>query len=207
MPLVNTLNINSSNLLLWRISESEKELNKELNLSDFSKSKISKLKSTIKRKQSLSIYNLLKNFKIDKEFYYDSFGKPKLLNNKFISISHSFDYSGIVVSKSKVGLDIEKFRPKILDIFKKFVSQNEMEIIKELNIENITKVWTIKEAVFKAFGFQGIDFKKDIFIEKINNKFNNASVKIKKNQIIENYNIEIINFSQYICSIAINVKK
>jgi len=82
-----------------------------------------------------------------------------------------------------------------------------MEIIKELNIENMTKVWTIKEAVFKAFGFQGIDFKKDIFIEKINNKFNNASVKIKKNQIIENYNIEIINFSQYICSIAINVKK
>ena len=127
--------------------------------------------------------------------------------NKFISISHSFDYSGIVVSKSKVGLDIEKFRPKILDIFKKFVSQKEMEIIKELNIENMTKVWTIKEAVFKAFGFQGIDFKKDIFIEKINNKFNNASVKIKKNQIIENYNIEIINFSQYICSIAINVKK
>mgnify|MGYP003311909175 CR=1 FL=1 len=40
--------------------------------------------------------------------------------NKFISISHSFDYSGIVVSKSKVGLDIEKFRPKILDIFKIF---------------------------------------------------------------------------------------
>ena len=31
MPLVNSLNVNSSNLLLWRINESEEELNKDLN--------------------------------------------------------------------------------------------------------------------------------------------------------------------------------
>ncbi|SUZ77630.1 uncharacterized protein METZ01_LOCUS30484 [marine metagenome] len=206
MPLVNSLNVNSSNLLIWRINESEKELNKDLNLSDFSKSRLSKLKSTNQRKEFLSVHQLFKISKINQELFYDSNGKPKLSNNKFISISHSFDYSGVAVSNSKVGLDIEKFRPKILDVFKKFVSQTEQSLIKELNIENLTKVWTIKESVYKAFGYLGIDFKENILIEDINNKFNKAQVKINKNEIIENYNVDIINFSQYICSLANHIK-
>ena len=206
MPLVNTLNINSSNLLLWRISESEEELNKEINLSNFSKSRLRKIKSTSRRKQSLSIHHLLKSSKINKELFYDSNGKPKLSNNKFISISHSFDYSGLAISYNKVGVDIEKFRSKILDISKKFISRNEKDLIKELDIENLTKVWTIKESVYKAFGYQGIDFKENILIKNINNEFNKAQVKINKNEIIENYNVDIINFSQYICSVANHIK-
>ncbi len=206
MPLVNTLNVNSSNLLLWRINESEEDLNKELNLSDFSKSRLSKIKSKSRRKQSLSIHHLLKSSKINQELFYDSNGKPKLLNNKFISISHSFDYSGLAISNNKVGLDIEKFRPKIIDISKKFISQTEQDLIKELDIENLTKVWTIKESVYKAFGYQGINFKENIVIKNINNEFNNAQVKINKNEIIENYNVDIINFSQYICSVANYIK-
>ena len=206
MPLVNSLNVNSSNLLIWRINESEKELNKDLNLSDFSKSRLSKLKSTNQRKEFLSVHQLFKISKINQELFYDSNGKPKLSNNKFISISHSFDYSGVAVSNSKVGLDIEKFRPKILDVFKKFVSQTEQSLIKELNIENLTKVWTIKESVYKAFGYHGIDFKENILIKNINNEFSKAQVIINKNEIIENYNVDIINFSQYICSVANHIK-
>ncbi len=206
MPLVNSLNVNSSNLLLWRINESEEELNKDLNLSDFFKSRLGKIKAISRRKQSLSIHHLLKSSKINQEFFYDYNGKPKLSNNKFISISHSFDYSGVAISNNKVGVDIEKFRPKILDISKKFISQTERDLIKELDIENLTKVWTIKEAVYKAFGYQGIDFKENILIENINNEFNKAQVKINKNEIIENYNVVIINFSQYICSVANHIK-
>ena len=37
-------------------------------------------------------------------------------------------------------------------------------LIKENSIQNITKIWTIKEAVYKAFGQPGIDFKKNIII-------------------------------------------
>jgi len=206
MPLVNSLNVNSSNLLLWRINESEEELNKDLNLSDFFKSRLGNIKATSRRKQSLSIHHLLKSSKINQEFFYDYNGKPKLSNNKFISISHSFDYSGVAISNNKVGVDIEKFRPKILDISKKFISQTEQDLIKELDIENLTKVWTIKEAVYKAFGYQGIDFKENILIENINNEFNKVQVKINKNEIIENYNVDIINFSQYICSVANHIK-
>jgi len=43
-------------------------------------------------------------------------------------------------------------------------------------------------------------------IENINNEFNKVQVKINKNEIIENYNVDIINFSQYICSVANHIK-
>jgi phosphopantetheinyl transferase len=137
---------------------------------------------------------------------YDDNGKPHLLNNKFISISHSFDYCGVIVSDVKVGLDIEKLRSKILNISNKFVSPSDRDLIKLDSIENITKIWTIKEAVFKAFGYSGIDFKENILIESINIEFDRAKVKVYKNEIIEYYNIEITNFSQYICSVAYIIK-
>jgi len=56
--------------------------------------------------------------------------------------------------------------------------------------------------VYKAFGHKAIDFKKNIIITSINKKFNKASVSISNNQITENYNIEIYNFSQYLCCVA-----
>ena len=207
MPLFDSLKVNYNNLFLWKIVESQDELKNLLNLSDSLNSRLNKIKSTSQRKQFLGVQNLLKLLKIEtSELIYDSNGKPKLLNNNFISISHSFDYCGVVLSKFKVGLDIEKLRPKILTISKKFISPLELNLIRDRSIENLTKVWTIKEAVFKAFGYSGIDFKENILIESINIEFDRAKVKVYKNEIIEYYNIEIINFSQYICSVAYIIK-
>ena len=193
----------SNDLLLWKLSEKEIQLNNLVNLSLSSKSRLDLIKSSIQRKQFLGIQNLLSLHNINNEvLFYDDNGKPHLLNNKFISISHSFEYCGVIVSDVKVGLDIEKLRPKILNISKKFISESDWNLIKLSSVENVTKVWTIKEAVFKAFGHKAIDFKKNIIITSINKKFNKASVSISNNQITENYNIEIYNFSQYLCCVA-----
>jgi phosphopantetheinyl transferase len=197
----------SNNLLLWELSETQTQLNNLVNISSRSKSKLDLIKSSSQKKQFLGVQNLLKLHQIDNDILsYDDNGKPHLLNNKFISISHSFDYCGVIVSDVKVGLDIEKLRSKILNISKKFVSPSDRDLIKLDSVENITKIWTIKEAVFKAFGYSGIDFKENILIESINIEFDRAKVKIYKNEIIEYYNIEIINFSQYICSVAYLIK-
>jgi len=193
----------SNDLLLWKLSEKEIQLNNLVNLSLSSKSRLDLIKSSSQRKQFLGIQNLLSLHNINNEvLFYDDNGKPHLLNNKFISISHSFEYCGVIVSDVKVGLDIEKLRPKILNISKKFISESDWNLIKLSSVENVTKVWTIKEAVFKAFGHKAIDFKKNIIITSINKKFNKASVSISNNQITENYNIEIYNFSQYLCCVA-----
>ena len=193
----------SNDLLLWKLSEKEIQLNNLVNLSLSSKSRLDLIKSSSQRKQFLGIQNLLSLHNINNEvLFYDDNGKPHLLNNKFISISHSFDYCGVIVSDVKVGIDIEKFRSKILNISKKFVSESDLALIKVSSVENITKVWSIKEAVYKAFGHTKIDFKKNIIIKSVNKEFNKATVLIFNNEISENYSIEIYNFSQYICCIA-----
>ncbi len=193
----------SNDLLLWKLSETETQLSNLLNISLSSKSKLDLIKSSSQRKQFLGVQNLLNLHKIKNDMLsYDDNGKPHLLNNKFISISHSFDYCGVIVSNVKVGLDIEKFRSKILNISKKFVSQSDLGLIKLNSIENVTKVWSIKEAVFKAFGHNEIDFKKNIIIKSVNKEFTKANVLIFKNEISENYSIEIYNFSEYICCVA-----
>ena len=193
----------SNDLLLWKLSETETQLSNLVNISLSSKSKLDLIKSSSQRRQFLGVQNLLNLHKIKNDMLsYDDNGKPHLLNNKFISISHSFDYCGVIVSNVKVGLDIEKFRSKILNISKKFVSESDLSLIKLNSIENVTKVWSIKEAVFKAFGHNEIDFKKNIIIKSVNKEFNKANVLIFKNEISENYSIEIYNFSEYICCVA-----
>ena len=193
----------SNDLLLWKLSETETQLNNLVNLSISSKLRLDLIKSSSQRKQFLGVQNLLSLHNINNEIlFYDDNGKPHLLNNKFISISHSFDYCGVIVSDVKVGIDIEKFRSKILNISKKFVSEPDLALIKESSVENFTKVWSIKEAVYKAFGHNKIDFKKNIIIKSVNKEFNKATVLIFNNEISENYSIEIYNFSQYICCIA-----
>jgi len=203
MPLSNPNDFIPIDLFLWKLSETEIELNNHIDLSLSSISKLDLIKSSSQRKQFLGVQNLLKLHNVNNgSLFYDKNGKPHLSNNKFISISHSFEYCGVIVSDVKVGLDIEKLRPKILNISKKFISESDWNLIKLSSVENVTKVWTIKEAVFKAFGHKAIDFKKNIIITSINKKFNKASVSISNNQIIENYNIEIYNFSQYLCCVA-----
>ena len=203
MPLSNTNDFIPIDLFLWKLSETEIELNSHIDLSLSSISKLDLIKSSSQRKQFLGVQNLLKLHNVNNgSLFYDKNGKPHLSNNKFISISHSFEYCGVIVSDVKVGLDIEKLRPKILNISKKFISESDWNLIKLSSVENVTKVWTIKEAVFKAFGHKAIDFKKNIIITSINKKFNKASVSISINKITENYNIEIYNFSQYICCVA-----
>ena len=193
----------SNDLLLWKLSETETQLNNLVNLSISSKLRLDLINSSSQRKQFLGVQNLLSLHNINNEIlFYDDNGKPHLLNNKFISISHSFDYCGVIVSDVKVGIDIEKFRSKILNISKKFVSESDLALIKVSSVENITKVWSIKEAVYKAFGHNKIDFKKNIIIKSVNKEFNKATVLIFNNEISENYSIEIYNFSQYICCIA-----
>jgi len=203
MPLSNPNDFLPIDLFLWKLSETEIELNSHIDLSLSSISKLDLIKSSSQRKQFLGVQNLLKLHNVNNgSLFYDKNGKPHLSNNKFISISHSFEYCGVIVSDVKVGLDIEKLRPKILNISKKFISESDWNLIKLSSVENVTKVWTIKEAVFKAFGHKAIDFKKNIIITSINKKFNKASVSISNNQITENYNIEIYNFSQYLCCVA-----
>ncbi len=201
MPLYKKLSDHKNNhLVIWNIKEGKQELISALKQDPSYNLKLSSIKSETKQIEFLSILKLLEELNLTfDDLNYDEFGKPTLQKG-FISITHSFQYSGIYYSKKKIGIDIEKFRDKILNIWPKFISKHESELFDFNSVESITKAWTIKESVFKAFGYDSIDFKKDIIIESLKN--NKAIVRIYKNEFSENYLVDLMKFSNYICSTA-----
>ena len=68
------------------------------------------MKSELHRRAFLSIRHLLglEGYQ-DSNLIYSDLGKPYLKDGKHISISHSHDFTGIIISDSQeVGIDIEK---------------------------------------------------------------------------------------------------
>lgn len=101
--------------------------------------------------------------------------KPFLPNEQYhFSISHCGDYAAAIVSKkSRVGIDIEIPVEKISKIMHKFLSPGEHEIFNLIQpdknkIPFATLLWSAKEAVFKWYGDGGVDFRKDIQLQKQN---------------------------------------
>jgi len=99
----------------------------------------------------LMIRKLLKMAMPEHKILYQSIGKPYLYpKDAFISITHSFPFASIAVSKKRIGIDLEKIMPKILRIKHKFLHKNEILWTENQNeVELITVIWVIKEALYK----------------------------------------------------------
>src|SRR4030095_14660533 len=101
----------------------------------------------------------------DFDLYYDEFGKPHLHDGKHISITHSHQFSAIILSDQVVGIDIELQREKIIRIADKF-TETEFAFLeaeeKEEYIRKLTVIWGVKEAIFKIRNEKGISFKEHI---------------------------------------------
>ena len=73
MPISNHYNFTSSNLLLWKLSETETELKNLLIPSTYSNSRLNLIKSSSQRKQFLGVQKLLKLLKINNDtLFFDS---------------------------------------------------------------------------------------------------------------------------------------
>lgn len=88
---------------------------------------------------------------------YNSLGKPYIENGLYFNVSHSKEYIVFVKSKEKIGIDIELMDENNMSILDYVFDRDEKEYIEkgkdELTcIERLTKLWTIKESVFKASG-------------------------------------------------------
>ena len=168
MPLYKTLTPNSQTIVkIWKITESFEELMHPLTLNNNSLQRVSGMKSDIHRRGFLSIRHLLRSLGYtDKDLYYDDNGKPHLADGSFISITHSFNFSAIIVSKKPVGIDIEKQRKKIQLIAKKFIGY-EFEYLDTMHddyVRNLTVIWCIKESLYKLYATPGLSFRQHTLV-------------------------------------------
>lgn len=168
MPLYKTLtNRNNTQVYVWKISESEAWLRTGLDLSENSRNRLFTMSSELHRRGFLSIRHLLREAGYtDQNLYYSEEGKPHLDDDKYISITHSYEFTAIIISEVPVGIDIEKLREKIQRIAPKFIGYEE-EFVKEVQepIESLTVIWGAKESMYKLYGKKGLGFKAHCYVE------------------------------------------
>jgi len=101
-------------------------------------------------KELLIIRKILHKFLPNYKILHKKSGEPYLEPNDFhISISHSFPFAVLAVSKCKIGVDLEKITPKILNVKNKFINTESVYITEEKEKEFLTSIWCIKESLYK----------------------------------------------------------
>lgn len=103
---------------------------------------------------------------LDSHLYKNEAGKIYFKSKQqHLSISHSSNYTAVALSKKTIGFDLQCFSEKIFRVAQRFLSKQESIAIKPFeSIHSLTTAWTIKEAVYKAYGQKGIHFNKQILI-------------------------------------------
>ena len=151
-------------ILLWEISESFEELFDRADISDSTLFRLSNMKSEQHKKGLLSVRLLLQQAGYnDRDLRYDEFGKPHLKDGRHISISHSHQFSAIIISDKTTGIDLEMRREKIALIADKFMEPSfVLDKTSPDYINKLTVNWGIKEAIFKLCNEKGISFKNHI---------------------------------------------
>ena len=109
MPLYKTITVNPKiKVYIWKITESENELALNIKLTNSCQVRMDGMKSELHRRGFLSIRHLmgLAGY-VDHDLFYDEAGKPHLKDGKHISITHSYQFTGIIISQAdEVGIDI-----------------------------------------------------------------------------------------------------
>lgn len=206
MPLYKTIKVNNNTyVLIWKIEESFDTLLEGITLTQASKDRVNNMKSDIHRRGFLSIRHILKVLGYnDSDVTYDDFGKPYLNDGKSISITHSFNFCGLIISsENTVGIDIEMQRDKIIKIAHKFTPTDEYKNLpnKDL-IRKLTIVWGAKESLYKIYGKKLLNFKEHIYIENFNLQDERTTGEIRYKNQDTTYFISFIEFEGFTCVYA-----
>ncbi len=206
MPLYKTITVNSATkVLIWKIEESFDTLLKNIELTAKNTGRLNSMKSILHQKGFLSIRHLLAlEGYTDYDLYYDTNGKPHLKDELNISITHSFIFSAIILSDTKVGIDVEKKRDKILRIAHKFTSvKNFDKSSLTTKIRKLTAIWCAKESLYKSFNSVGLSFLNHIHVEDFGLDQKETTAIADFNNKTESYHVRFSEFEGFTCAYAL----
>lgn len=126
--------------------------------------------SNLNRKfEWLSIRSLLMDIGNTSDIEYDEHGKPHFKgSDAHLSISHSTNSIAVSIHNTSAhGIDLQHLNPKIRRIKNKFLVGSELELIDTNNIEELSVLWSMKEALFKLNGKKDIFLKQNIRIDSL----------------------------------------
>ncbi|WP_121665856.1 4'-phosphopantetheinyl transferase family protein [Mesonia aquimarina] len=203
MALYKTITVDErTKVLIWKIEESYEQLAKGIQLTDHCQQRVDSMKSDIHRRGFMSIRHLMAEAGyVDQDLYYDDFGKPHLKDGKFISITHSFEFTGIIVSEDPIGIDIEKQREKILKIAHKFTPLEEYHTLanEDALIRKLTIVWGAKEGIYKLLSVPGLLFLHHINVTDFNFDDKKTTAAVNYHGKKSAYKIQYLEFEGFTC--------
>lgn len=207
MPLYKTLNLSrsagsSTQILVWKITESLAQLYIEVTLNATNTIRFNTMKSELHQRAFLSVRKLLQEKGYtDFDLEYDELGKPHLKDGNHISISHSHEFSTIILSGQKVGIDIEMQREKIIKISNKFIDY-EFKFLNKQNLEEyikkLTVIWGIKESIFKICNETGISFKNHIHTQAFEMKDQSGIATLRFQDNVRDFSFQFEEIENFI---------
>lgn len=210
MPLFKTMTDQpSTRVYIWKIDETYKELCKGIKIESYCEERLKAMKSEVHRRGFLSIRHLLKAAGYnDADVYYDEIGKPHLKDTNYISITHSFHFSAIIISPSPVGIDVEKQRDKILRIAHKFTPLEEYKTLAndEAVIRKLTIVWGAKESIYKVMGIPGLLFLQHIYVEDFDFEDRKTEAMVNYDGKRFKFKLKFIEMEGFSCVYALSSK-
>ncbi|HLW39589.1 MAG TPA: hypothetical protein VKX31_04295 [Brumimicrobium sp.] len=136
-----------------------------------------------------------------KPILYNEIGAPHIENQGYISISHARCVVGLAHCASfRIGLDLEEIDEKVMRVKHKFLSEEEKIKINTSSVEEMVKVWSGKEVLYKLAERKQIIFAKNLLLSpkqnsnwkgKIYFPENKKEVELKiytKNNFVISYN-------------------
>ena len=211
MPLYKTITVNKeTSVAIWKVEETEEHLWKGVELTDHCQNRFNGMKSDLHRKAFLSIRHLLSLYNyVDADLVYDENGKPHLKDGNFISITHSHNFTAVIISASEeVGIDIEMQRDKILRIAHKFTPFEEYRTLANTAaiIRKLTIVWGAKESLYKIYGHRGVSFLHHINVQDFIFNAGRTTAQIIFNGQSSDYGIKFLEFEDFTGVYAIRNK-
>ena len=208
MPLYKTIHPNSQTTVkIWKITESYDDLMQPVTLNPKSLERVLGMKSEMHQRGFLSVRHLLAEFGYaDADLFYDENGKPHLKDGKQISITHSFNFSAVIISDLIVGIDVEKQRDKITIIAHKFIDY-EFDYLNEKDadyIKKLTAIWCVKESLYKLYATPGLSFKKHCLVIPFSDNDDETVAWIDYKTKKHRYNIHFLEFEGFTCAYAIS---
>lgn len=186
---------------LWKIEEGADELYNKLQLNDTEKAYVESISNGKRNLHWLGTRVLLRKMLHTDQYIdcqVDSHGKPYLVNLPYqISLSHSFDYAAVMVSKDRpVGIDIEQIKEKVERIAHKFMRPEELAFIDpKYRIQQLYVCWCAKEAVYKCYGQKEVSFSDHILLKPFQFEHHGA---VEATLVKDNVNIAYeVNYLQY----------
>jgi 4'-phosphopantetheinyl transferase len=196
------------NIIVWQSIEPVTMLLEAARLSEPDYLAFLSFKSETRKREWTTVRAALRHLDplSDNTINYNENGRPQLVGEKAISISHSGDIITVMTcDNARIGIDIEKIHPRIEKLAPKFVNEKEFGFIDSLDRQKkLHIIWGAKEVLFKIYSKGNVDFRKELQVEPFENSTKGiCKASIKKTDFEKNLIVYYEQIGSYMLTYSI----